>query len=265
MLLYLDISYHKFEREGQMHHLDDLELAIHDGAVKRIRPKTMTVMAALFGLVPIMIGADTGADTMKRMAAPDDRRTDHELHHGIVDLSRYFLFLQASGGASPPAGGAGARTIRRSALIERCRSSESRSTRTISFPRSAWERRLSGLLRDSGRARLRPSRLGEWLAGRLPSRNCARRFEALRVVWPMSCRGIVREWSLRQDGSATGWGSTLAAASAATLTPALPVARKTGCSEWPYRNASTLAATAPPAMRPAIRSKRSAYRPRPGL
>ena len=70
MLLYLDVSYHKFEREGRMRNLRDLELAIHDGAVKRIRPKTMTVMAALFGLVPIMIGAETGADTMKRMAAP---------------------------------------------------------------------------------------------------------------------------------------------------------------------------------------------------
>ena len=70
MLLYLDISYHKFEREGRMRDLHDLELAIHDGAVRRIRPKTMTVMAALFGLVPIMIGSETGSDTMKRMAAP---------------------------------------------------------------------------------------------------------------------------------------------------------------------------------------------------
>ncbi len=70
MLLYLDLSYHRFESEGRMRSLRDLELAIHDGAVKRIRPKTMTVMAALFGLVPIMIGSETGSDTMKRMAAP---------------------------------------------------------------------------------------------------------------------------------------------------------------------------------------------------
>jgi len=70
MLLYLDISHEKFERQGRMRNLRDLELAIHDGAVKRIRPKTMTVMAALFGLVPIMIGSETGSDTMKRMAAP---------------------------------------------------------------------------------------------------------------------------------------------------------------------------------------------------
>ncbi len=70
MLLYLDISYDKFVKQGRMRNLRDLELAIHDGAVKRIRPKTMTVMAALFGLVPIMIGSETGSDTMKRMAAP---------------------------------------------------------------------------------------------------------------------------------------------------------------------------------------------------
>jgi len=53
-----------------MRNLNDLQMAIHDGAVKRIRPKTMTVMAALFGLVPMMIGSATGADTMKRLAAP---------------------------------------------------------------------------------------------------------------------------------------------------------------------------------------------------
>jgi len=70
MLLYLDISFTKFKQMGRMRNLRDLELAIHDGAVKRIRPKTMTVMAALFGLVPIMIGAETGSDTMKRLAAP---------------------------------------------------------------------------------------------------------------------------------------------------------------------------------------------------
>jgi len=70
MLLYLDISCNKFEKQGRMRNLRDLELAIHEGAVKRIRPKTMTVMATLFGLIPIMIGSETGSDTMKRLAAP---------------------------------------------------------------------------------------------------------------------------------------------------------------------------------------------------
>ena len=48
----------------------DLEEAIMHGAVKRIRPKTMTVMAILMGLIPIMWAMGAGADLMKRIAAP---------------------------------------------------------------------------------------------------------------------------------------------------------------------------------------------------
>ena len=48
----------------------DLEEAIIHGAVKRIRPKLMTVMAAMMGLMPIMWSMGTGADMMKRIAAP---------------------------------------------------------------------------------------------------------------------------------------------------------------------------------------------------
>ena len=70
MLLYLHTSYDKFKAEGRMRNLSDLMAAIHDGAVKRIRPKTMTVMTTSLGLIPIMIGTETGSDVMKRMAAP---------------------------------------------------------------------------------------------------------------------------------------------------------------------------------------------------
>jgi len=51
-----------------MRNLDDLRAAIHDGAVRRIHPKAMTVATTMMGLVPIMIG--TGSDVMKRLAAP---------------------------------------------------------------------------------------------------------------------------------------------------------------------------------------------------
>jgi Cu(I)/Ag(I) efflux system membrane protein CusA/SilA len=44
--------------------------AIIHGAVKRIRPKMMTVVAAMMGLIPIMWSLGTGADMMKRIAAP---------------------------------------------------------------------------------------------------------------------------------------------------------------------------------------------------
>jgi Cu(I)/Ag(I) efflux system membrane protein CusA/SilA len=70
MLLYLDHAYDRFRREGRMRNLEDLEEAVEFGAVKRIRPKMMTVMAILMGLLPIMWSQGAGADVMKRIAAP---------------------------------------------------------------------------------------------------------------------------------------------------------------------------------------------------
>ncbi|MCL4500757.1 MAG: CusA/CzcA family heavy metal efflux RND transporter [Deltaproteobacteria bacterium] len=70
MLLYLDIAYHRALDEGRMKTLDDLEEAVMHGAVLRLRPKLMTVMAILVGLLPIMWSTGTGADMMKRIAAP---------------------------------------------------------------------------------------------------------------------------------------------------------------------------------------------------
>jgi Cu(I)/Ag(I) efflux system membrane protein CusA/SilA len=49
---------------------EDLREAILHGAVKRVRPKVMTVACAFFGLVPIMWSTGAGADVMKRIAAP---------------------------------------------------------------------------------------------------------------------------------------------------------------------------------------------------
>jgi len=70
MLLYLDASYERFRKEGRLHTRADLLHAIHDGAVKRIRPKMMTVAAAFIGLVPLLWATGTGADVMRRLAAP---------------------------------------------------------------------------------------------------------------------------------------------------------------------------------------------------
>ena len=70
MLLYLDNSYERFKSEGRMKSRGDLWHAVHDGAVKRIRPKTMTVAAAFIGLVPLLWAHGTGADVMRRLAAP---------------------------------------------------------------------------------------------------------------------------------------------------------------------------------------------------
>ncbi len=70
MLLFLDLSHDEAKRKGMLRNLTDLKEAIVHGAVKRIRPKIMTVMAAAMGLMPIMWSMGTGADVMKRIAAP---------------------------------------------------------------------------------------------------------------------------------------------------------------------------------------------------
>ncbi len=70
MLLFLDMSHDEYKRTGRLKTIADLHEAIVHGAVKRIRPKMMTVMAAGMGLMPIMWSTGTGADMMKRVAAP---------------------------------------------------------------------------------------------------------------------------------------------------------------------------------------------------
>jgi Cu(I)/Ag(I) efflux system membrane protein CusA/SilA len=70
MLLYLDLAYEDRVKAGRMRTTDDLRESILHGAVKRIRPKMMTVMAAFMGLIPIMWSMGTGSDVMKRIAAP---------------------------------------------------------------------------------------------------------------------------------------------------------------------------------------------------
>src|SRR3954470_8056742 len=66
MLLYLDLAYDAAKPRTA----EELRDAIYHGAVKRVRPKVMTVACAFFGLVPIMWSTGAGADVMKRIAAP---------------------------------------------------------------------------------------------------------------------------------------------------------------------------------------------------
>ncbi|HUK82336.1 MAG TPA: efflux RND transporter permease subunit, partial [Verrucomicrobiae bacterium] len=70
MMLFLDLSYDEAKRNGRLRSLAELHEAIIHGAVKRIRPKMMTVAAASMGLMPIMWSIGSGADLMKRVAAP---------------------------------------------------------------------------------------------------------------------------------------------------------------------------------------------------
>ena len=70
MLLFLDLAHDDAQRKGQLRSRKDLVEAIVHGAVKRARPKAMTVCAAFMGLLPIMWGTGAGSDVMKRIAAP---------------------------------------------------------------------------------------------------------------------------------------------------------------------------------------------------
>lgn len=70
MLLYLDLAYYDRRGRGMMKTKADLREAIVDGAVKRLRPKFMTVAVMFLGLVPIMWSTGAGSDVMKRIAAP---------------------------------------------------------------------------------------------------------------------------------------------------------------------------------------------------
>ncbi|MDE2291795.1 MAG: efflux RND transporter permease subunit, partial [Elusimicrobia bacterium] len=108
MLLYLDLAYRDGVRRGRMRTKDDLEEAIVHGAVERVRPKMMTVACAFMGLVPIMWSLGTGADLMRRIAAPMIGglgtsfvmellvypaifliwKWDYEMKRGTVDVSR---------------------------------------------------------------------------------------------------------------------------------------------------------------------------------
>jgi len=70
MLIYLDEAYEHLQSQGRMRDGNDVAEAVREGAVGRLRPKIMTVMAITAGLMPILWSTGAGADVMKRIAAP---------------------------------------------------------------------------------------------------------------------------------------------------------------------------------------------------
>jgi Cu(I)/Ag(I) efflux system membrane protein CusA/SilA len=70
MLVYLDETFARRRAQGKMNSAEDLQSAIIEGAVERVRPKLMTVTTTLIGLLPVMIGTQTGSQVMKRIASP---------------------------------------------------------------------------------------------------------------------------------------------------------------------------------------------------
>jgi Cu(I)/Ag(I) efflux system membrane protein CusA/SilA len=74
MLIYLDHAWEaaqqRCQANGQKAGMEELYAAVMEGAVERVRPKMMTVVAIMAGLLPIMWGTGTGSEVMSRIAAP---------------------------------------------------------------------------------------------------------------------------------------------------------------------------------------------------
>ncbi len=70
MIVYIDHAYERRLREGRINTLEDIIAAHAEGTIQRVRPKLMTVATMLFGLVPLLWAQGSGADVMKRIAAP---------------------------------------------------------------------------------------------------------------------------------------------------------------------------------------------------
>jgi copper/silver efflux system protein len=86
MLLYLDVAYEDFNKRGLLQTRNDLADAIYQGAVRRVRPKVMTISVIVAGLLPIMWSHGTGADVMKRIAAP---MVGGVVTSGVMELAIY--------------------------------------------------------------------------------------------------------------------------------------------------------------------------------
>jgi Cu(I)/Ag(I) efflux system membrane protein CusA/SilA len=70
LVMYLNESLERHRLEGRLNDRADLLAAVRDGAVRRVRPIMMTVTAIIASLLPIMWSQGSGADVMKRIAAP---------------------------------------------------------------------------------------------------------------------------------------------------------------------------------------------------
>jgi len=70
MIVYIDHAFQRRKAAGMINNLDDIVAAHMEGTVQRVRPKLMTVSTMLIGLIPLLWATSSGADVMKRIAAP---------------------------------------------------------------------------------------------------------------------------------------------------------------------------------------------------
>lgn len=95
MLVYLQEACARYAAEGRLHTLDDLRSAVTEGTVDRLRPKLMTVLTTLIGLLPILFGDETGTPVMKPIAAPMVGGMVSSLILTLVILPVAFYWLKA--------------------------------------------------------------------------------------------------------------------------------------------------------------------------
>jgi len=107
MLLYLDLAFYEMRAKGLMKTKEQLREAIVHGAVKRLRPKFMTVAVMFMGLVPIMWSTGAGADVMKRIAAPmiggifTSFIMELVVYPAIYEVWRWYFYVRKEGQLPP--------------------------------------------------------------------------------------------------------------------------------------------------------------------
>jgi Cu(I)/Ag(I) efflux system membrane protein CusA/SilA len=107
MLLYLNLAYYERRDKGQMKTKEDLREAIVHGAVKRLRPKLMTVAVMFMGLVPILWSTGSGGDVMKRIAAPmvggifTSFIMELAIYPAIYEVWRWYFYVRKAAAGGP--------------------------------------------------------------------------------------------------------------------------------------------------------------------
>jgi Cu(I)/Ag(I) efflux system membrane protein CusA/SilA len=94
MVVYLHESLERRRRQGNIHTDADIEEAVIEGAVKRLRPKLMTVVAVLASLAPILWESGIGSDVMKPIAAPIVGGMINSIIHVLILVPVFFALMK---------------------------------------------------------------------------------------------------------------------------------------------------------------------------
>ncbi len=94
MVVYLHEALDRHLQAGNIHSAADIEIAVIEGAVQRLRPKLMTVCAVLASLIPILWSTGVGSDVMKPIAAPIVGGMITSTIHVLILVPVFFAFMK---------------------------------------------------------------------------------------------------------------------------------------------------------------------------